>query len=64
MEPIEQLVVDIEEQAPGRREEKLGTRKGQLKNMEPDGKGRVRPESHPIRMRYALYELASCLLYE
>lgn len=42
MEPIEQLVVDIEEQHQGGVMEKLGTRKGQLKNMEPDGKGRVR----------------------
>ena len=42
MEPIEQLVVDIEEQHQGGVMEKLGTRKAQLKNMEPDGKGRVR----------------------
>ena len=42
MEPVEQLVVDVEEQHQGGVMEKLGTRKGQLKNMEPDGKGRVR----------------------
>ena len=42
MEPIEQLVVDIEEVHQGGVMEKLGTRKGQLKNMESDGKGRVR----------------------
>ncbi|MGN7918952.1 MULTISPECIES: translational GTPase TypA [Lysobacter] len=42
MEPIEQLVVDIEEQHQGGVMEKLGTRKAQMKNMEPDGKGRVR----------------------
>lgn len=42
MEPIEQLVVDIEEQHQGGVMEKLGIRKAQLKNMEPDGKGRVR----------------------
>ncbi|WAC64813.1 translational GTPase TypA [Pseudoxanthomonas sp. SL93] len=42
MEPVEQLVVDIEEQHQGGVMEKLGTRKGQLKNMESDGKGRVR----------------------
>lgn len=42
MEPIEQLVVDVEEVHQGGVMEKLGTRKGQLKNMEPDGKGRVR----------------------
>ena len=44
MEPIEQLVVDMEEQFQGGVMERLGTRKGQLKNMEPDGKGRVRLE--------------------
>ncbi|KAG1438132.1 hypothetical protein G6F57_019974 [Rhizopus arrhizus] len=50
MEPIEQLVVDIEEIHQGGVMEKLGTRKGQLKNMEPDGKGRVRLEySIPAR---------------
>ena len=50
MEPIEQLVVDIEEVHQGGVMEKLGTRKGQLKNMEPDGKGRVRLEySIPAR---------------
>ena len=42
MEPIEQLVVDIEEVHQGGVMEKLGVRKGALKNMESDGKGRVR----------------------
>ncbi len=42
MEPVEQLVVDIEEIHQGGVMEKLGTRKGALKNMESDGKGRVR----------------------
>ena len=42
MEPIEQLVVDVEEIHQGGVMEKLGMRKGQLKNMESDGKGRVR----------------------
>jgi GTP-binding protein len=42
MEPVEQLVVDIEEIHQGGVMEKLGVRKGQLKNMESDGKGRVR----------------------
>jgi GTP-binding protein len=42
MEPIEQLVVDVEEIHQGGVMEKLGIRKGQLKNMESDGKGRVR----------------------
>ncbi len=43
-EPYEQLVVDMEEQFQGGVMEKLGARKGQLKNMEPDGKGRARLE--------------------
>ncbi|WP_297799345.1 translational GTPase TypA [Arenimonas sp. GDDSR-1] len=42
MEPVEQLVVDIEEAHQGGVMEKLGIRKAQLKNMESDGKGRVR----------------------
>ncbi|PNS07609.1 translational GTPase TypA [Solilutibacter silvestris] len=42
MEPLEQLVVDVEEIHQGGVMEKLGIRKGQLKNMESDGKGRVR----------------------
>ena len=42
MEPVEQLVVDVEEVHQGGVMEKLGTRKGALKNMESDGKGRVR----------------------
>jgi GTP-binding protein len=42
MEPIEQLVVDIEEVHQGGVMEKLGIRKAQLKNMESDGKGRAR----------------------
>ncbi|AFC85609.1 translational GTPase TypA [Frateuria aurantia] len=44
MEPYEQLVVDVEEIHQGPVMERLGIRKGQLKNMEPDGKGRVRLE--------------------
>ena len=44
MEPFEQLVVDVEEIHQGPVMERLGMRKGQLKNMEPDGKGRVRLE--------------------
>ncbi|MCW5567942.1 MAG: translational GTPase TypA [Dokdonella sp.] len=43
-EPIEQLVVDMEEQFQGGVMERLGMRRGQLRNMEPDGKGRVRLE--------------------
>ena len=43
-EPIEQLVVDLEEAYQGGVMERLGTRRGQLTNMEPDGKGRVRLE--------------------
>src|ERR1700754_3532669 len=43
-EPYEQRVVDMEEQFQGGVMERLGSRKGQLKNMEPDGRGRVRLE--------------------
>jgi len=43
-EPWEQLVVDMEEPFQGGVMERLGSRRGQLKNMEPDGKGRVRLE--------------------
>lgn len=41
-EPIERLTVDIEEQHQGSVMEKLGTRRGELVDMVPDGKGRVR----------------------
>ncbi len=41
-EPYEQLTVDIEEQHQGAVMEALGERRGALKNMTPDGKGRVR----------------------
>ncbi len=44
MEPIEQLVVDIEEIHQGGVMERLGIRKGELKNMVSDGRGRVRLE--------------------
>ncbi len=43
-EPYEQLVVDLEEPYQGGVMERLGLRKAQLKNMEPDGRGRVRLE--------------------
>ena len=43
-EPYETLTVDIESQHQGAVMEKLGLRKGELLNMEPDGKGRVRLE--------------------
>jgi GTP-binding protein len=43
-EPYESLTVDVETQHQGAVMEKLGLRKGDLLNMEPDGKGRVRLE--------------------
>ena len=43
-EPYELLTVDIEEQHQGAVMEKLGMRKGELLDMAPDGKGRVRLE--------------------
>ena len=42
LEPYERLTVDLEENNQGTIMEKLGERKGELKNMIPDGKGRVR----------------------
>jgi len=41
-EPYEQLTVDVEDQHQGGVMEKLGIRGGDLKDMMPDGKGRVR----------------------
>jgi GTP-binding protein len=41
-EPYEQVTVDVEEQHQGGVMEKLGIRGGDLKNMVPDGRGRVR----------------------
>ena len=43
-EPYEQLVVDLEEAFQGSVMERLGLRKGQLRDMVPDGQGRVRME--------------------
>ena len=43
-EPYELLTVDVEEQHQGGVMEELGRRRGDLQNMEPDGKGRVRLE--------------------
>ena len=49
-EPFEQVVIDVEERHQGAVMEELGMRKGELKNMEPDGKGRIRLEfSMPSR---------------
>ena len=42
MEPYEQLTVDIEDQHQGAVMEALGVRKGELRDMLPDGRGRVR----------------------
>jgi len=43
-EPIELVTCDIEEQHQGGVMQALGERKGELVNMEPDGRGRVRLE--------------------
>ncbi len=42
LEPYEQLTVDVEEIHQGAVMERLGQRGGELKDMQPDGKGRVR----------------------
>jgi GTP-binding protein len=41
-EPFEQLTVDVEEEHQGTLMEMLGARRGELGNMVPDGRGRVR----------------------
>ena len=43
-EPYEMIVIDIEEQHQGAIMEEFGPRKAELKNLEPDGKGRVKLE--------------------
>ena len=43
-EPYEQLSVDIEEQHQGAVMEKLGERRGEIRDMSNDGKGRIRLE--------------------
>jgi GTP-binding protein len=43
-EPYEMLTVDVEETHQGGVMEELGRRKGELQDMQPDGKGRVRIE--------------------
>ena len=44
MEPYELLSLDVEEEHQGAVLEELGRRKGDLQDMQPDGKGRVRLE--------------------
>ena len=41
-EPFEQVTIDVEEQHQGAIMEKMGERRADLKDMVPDGKGRVR----------------------
>jgi len=43
-EPFEHIVIDIEDEHQGAIIEELGSRKAELKNLAPDGKGRVRLE--------------------
>jgi len=43
-EPFEMVTIEVEEQHQGAIMEKLGERKGDLQNMVPDGKGRIRLE--------------------
>ncbi|MGI5308425.1 translational GTPase TypA [Rheinheimera sp. WS51] len=42
MEPMENVTIDCEEQHQGSIMEKMGERKAELTNMQPDGKGRIR----------------------
>jgi GTP-binding protein len=41
-EPFETVTIDVEEQHQGSVMEQIGTRKGELTDMSPDGKGRIR----------------------
>jgi GTP-binding protein len=43
-EPFEYVTIEVEDQHQGSIMEKIGDRKGELKDMSPDGKGRVRLE--------------------
>jgi len=43
-EPYEHLVIDIEEDHQGPIMEQLGLRRGEMQDMQPDGKGRIRLE--------------------
>ena len=43
-EPFENVTIDIPEESQGKVMEEMGLRKGDLSNMVPDGKGRVRLE--------------------
>ena len=44
-EPFENVIFDVEEQHQGAVMEQMGYRKGELTNMEVDGKGRIRIEA-------------------
>ncbi|CAG2155864.1 unnamed protein product [Oppiella nova] len=44
-EPYENVTFDVEEQHQGSVMEQMGNRKGELTNMEVDGKGRIRIEA-------------------
>ncbi len=43
-EPFEQIVIDLEEEHQGSIMEEMGLRKAELKNMQPDEKGRIKLE--------------------
>ena len=62
LEPYERLTVDVEEAHQGGVMEKLGERRGDLQNMVPDGKGRVRLDySIPTRGLIGFHtEFLSC----
>ncbi len=44
LEPFELTVIDIEDQHQGAVMEEMGLRKAEIRNMEPDGKGRIKLE--------------------
>ena len=64
VEPYEQLLLDVEEQHQGDIMQLVAERRGELKDMQPDGKGRVRleytiPTRGLIGMHYKFITLTS-----
>ena len=64
VEPYELLLLDIEDQHQGTMMQLIAERRGELKNMQPDGKGRVRleyiiPTRGLIGMHYKFVTLSS-----
>ena len=57
-EPFEVVTIDVMEEHQGGIMEKIGLRKGELTDMAPDGKGRVRMDFMMIKSREATKQLS------